>query len=265
MSFINLIFKNLNAQELLNEIFKSKKVFDEKGKEYTLNSGIDEKEGEFIKEIIRKYKPIKTIEVGCAYGISSLYICSSIEKNKGCSHTIIDPFQKSNCNNIGIYNLQRLGYDFFELIEKPSEIALPELLSSGQKYDLGLIDGWHTFDHTLIDFFYLNRLINIGGIIIIDDIGLPSIKKLMRYILNYPCFELVGHVEVKKSRKRELYNLITNFPFRLLSKLFPNRLKYKYFSSNIIKSDKELNLKSSMIALRKVQEDERNWNWFKEF
>ena len=255
----------MNAQELLNEIFKSKKIYDERGNVYDLNSGIDEKEGEFIKNIINKYNPKNTIEIGCQYGISSLYICSSIEKIKGSHHTIIDPFQKSSCHNIGIFHLQRLGYDFFNLIEKPSEIALPELLSLGKKYDFGFIDGFHTFDHTLIDFFYLNRLINIGGIIIIDDVGLPSIKKLMRYILNYPCFELVGQVEVKKSRKREFYNLITNFPFRLFSKLFPDRLKYKYFSSNIIKSDKDLNLKSSMIALRKIQEDERAWHWFKEF
>lgn len=255
----------MNAQELLNEIFKSKKVFDENGKEYKSNANIDEKEGEFIRDIIRKYNPITTIEIGCAHGISSLYICSSIEKIKGCNHTIIDPFQSTQWKNIGKSNLQKAGYDFFNLIEKPSEIALPELLSSGKKYDLGFIDGWHTFDHTLIDFFYLNRLINIGGVIIIDDIGMPGIKKLMRYILNYPCFELVGHVEVKKSTKRELYNLITNFPFRLFSKLFPDRLKYKYFSSNIIKSDKDLKLKSSMIALRKIKDDDRNWTWFKEF
>lgn len=255
----------MNSQELLNEIFTTNKVYDQLGQEYSANSNIDEREGDFIKSIINKYNPINTIEIGCAHGVSSIFICSSIKKGNNCSHTIIDPFQSTTWKNIGVCNLQKIGCDFFELIEKPSEIALPELLSLGKKYDLGLIDGWHTFDHTLIDFFYLNKLIDIGGIIIIDDVGLPSVNKFMRYISNYPCYRIIGQVDVKKSKKREFYNSITNLPFRLFAKLFSKRLKNNYFSSKILKSDKELNLKSSMIALIKVQEDERNWNWFQEF
>ncbi|MTI29215.1 class I SAM-dependent methyltransferase, partial [Xanthovirga aplysinae] len=118
-----------------------------------------------------------------------------LENKKNVSHTIIDPYQTSDWKNIGITNLRKANIDFFELIEKPSEIALPQLLNEKRKYDFALIDGWHTFDHTLIDFFYLNRLINTGGIIVIDDVGLPSINKLMRYILNYPAYELIGNVE----------------------------------------------------------------------
>jgi predicted O-methyltransferase YrrM len=255
----------MNAEELLNQIFTSKKVSDKNGNEYPSNSGVSKEEGEFIKNIIHKYNAVKTIEVGCAHGLSSLYICSSIKDNPGCSHTIIDPSQSNDWKGIGISNLEKVGYNFFKLIEKPSEIALPELLSSGEKFDLGFIDGWHTFDHTLIDFFYLNRLINIGGIIIIDDIRYPSISKLMRYIINYPCYEMIGHVGIEKSKKRKLYDLIDILPFRIFSKLFPRKLRYKYFSSKIINSDKELNLQSSMVAFRKISDDERSFRWFKEF
>ena len=39
---------------------------------------------------------------------------------------IIDPFQSTDWHNIGITNLKRAGFDFFELIEKPSEnLAYP--------------------------------------------------------------------------------------------------------------------------------------------
>lgn len=253
------------AEELLKEIFRTNKVHDENGKEYQITSHIDEKEGEFIKDIITKYKLAKTIEIGCAYGISSLYICSSIQEFNNPKHTIIDPFQKASVNNIGITNLKRAGFDFFEHIEELSELALPELLSKGEKFDFGFIDGFHTFDHTLIDFFYLNRLIKVGGVIIIDDVGLPGINRLMRYILNYPSYELVGFVKKRKSKKREFYNLITNLPFRGFSKLFPIKLRNNYFSGKIVKSDKSLNINATMVAIRKTKEDKRNWDWFENF
>ena len=139
----------MNSTELLNTIFKNQKVTDELGNNYELNSNLDEKEGAFLKRIISENKPKKTIEIGCAYGISSLFICSELEKDNEVSHTIIDPFQKTDWKNIGISNLKKANINFFKLIEKPSEIALPKLLDENKKYDFAFIDGWHTFDHTL--------------------------------------------------------------------------------------------------------------------
>lgn len=255
----------MNANDLLKNIFETKKVVDDLGNEYELNSNLDEKEGEFLKKIIRENKPKNTIEVGCAYGISSLFICSELEKNKNVSHTIIDPFQSSDWKNIGITNLKKANVNFFNIIEKPSEIALPQLLEKQIKYDFAFIDGWHTFDHTLIDFFYLNRLINIGGIIVIDDVGLPGINKLMRYLLNYPSYKMIGNVEINVTKQREIFDLFFKLPFYIMSKILPMKIKYEIFASKVIKSDKRLKLKSSMIALQKISNDDRPWHWFKEF
>jgi hypothetical protein len=76
---------------------------------------------------------------------------------------------------------------------------------------------------------------------------------------------MIGHVGIEKSKKRKLYDLIDILAFRIFSKLFPRKLRYKYFSSKIINSDKELNLQSSMVAFRKISDDERSFRWFKEF
>lgn len=255
----------MTAQELLDEIFKTKTVTDEKGNKYKLHSNIDEAEGEFIKKIIKENRFIKTIEIGCAYGISSLYICLALSHSKKSHHTIIDPFQSTDWKNIGKFNLERAGINFFEIIEKPSEIVLPQLLSKGERYDFAFIDGWHTFDHTLVDFFYLNKLIKVGGVIVIDDVGFKSINKLMRYILNYPSYKLIGNVEEKVSTRRKLFDFLVKSPFRIISKLFPERIKYELFASKVVKSDKILKLNSSMIAIKKIREDERTWSWFKDF
>lgn len=255
----------MNANDLLKNIFEKQKVTDELGHEYELNSNLDETEGAFLQKIIRENKPKRTIEVGCAYGISSLYICSELQKETDVSHTIVDPFQSTDWKNIGINNLKKAGIDFFKLIEQPSEIALPKLLDENMKYDFAFIDGWHTFDHTLIDFFYLNRLTEIGGVIVIDDVGLPSVSKFMRYVLNYPAYEMIGNVDIDVSGKRKFFDSVFKSPFKLISKIFSTKIKNEIFASKLIKSDKKLKLQSSMVALRKVREDDRPWNWFKEF
>jgi|YelNatPaOPRAMG01_1025707.scaffolds.fasta_scaffold69314_2 predicted O-methyltransferase YrrM len=257
----------MSPKELLQEIFKDQTVFDEKGNKHTLTSNIDEKEGEFVYDLIKKFKPVNTIEIGCAMGISSLYICMALNEEEEKHHTIIDPMQSSDWANIGKANLDRAKIDFYELIEQPSEIALPDLLSKHKQYDLGFIDGWHTFDHTLIDFFYLNRLIKVGGIIIIDDISFPGIKKLMRYILNYPAYEIIGtaNQDAVKGIKRYLYDYTIPGFFRCISKIFPPKMRFKLFAGNVLEPNKNKILNASMIAFRKVAEDKRRWDWFVDF
>jgi Methyltransferase domain len=69
---------------------------------------------------------VNTLEVGCAYGLSSLFICSALQERHGATHTIIDPYQ--NGYGVGIRNLEDAGLRFFNLIENKSEFALPKLL-----------------------------------------------------------------------------------------------------------------------------------------
>lgn len=258
----------MNAiEKQIEEIFNSKCVFDINGVKHDLGSNIDKNEGEFLCDIIKKNDIKNTIEVGCAMGISSLFICSALYGQKDSYHTIIDPMQSTDWSSIGISNLNSAGVDFYKLIEEPSEIALPQLLSEKKQYDMGFIDGWHTFDHTLLDFFYLNRLIKVGGIIVIDDVSFPAIKKAMRYVLNYPAYELIGTVKNKlhKSIKRYLYeNTIPGF-FTILAKIFPVKMRHKLFSDNVLNPSKTKALNASMIALRKIKEDDRRWDWFESF
>ena len=74
----------------------------------------------------------------------------------------------------------RAGFRFFELIEQPSEIVLPALLSAGKSYDMALIDGLHTADQTLLDFYYLDRMLRSGGILVIDDVAARAVNKPIR-------------------------------------------------------------------------------------
>ena len=53
------------------------------------------------------------------------------------------------------------------------------------KFDLIFIDGWHTFYYTLVDFFYSNLLLKIGGMIIIDDALHAGVAKCVFSFVNY--------------------------------------------------------------------------------
>src|SRR5215813_8547482 len=58
-----------------------------------LQWNISAEEGRFLQELIRAKRPSKSIEIGCAYGISSLFICEALREVGAKSHTIIDPYQ----------------------------------------------------------------------------------------------------------------------------------------------------------------------------
>jgi predicted O-methyltransferase YrrM len=257
----------MEYNKFIDEIFEKKLVYDANGKAYPLKSGISRKEGEVILNIVKNNQFKKTIEIGCAYGISSLYICSgSAGIYKSC-HTIIDPFQKE-WDYIGIENLKRAGLTSFELIEKLSEIALPQLLEKNEKFEFCFIDGWHTFDHVMIDFFYLNRLIDVGGVIVFHDVNMPSINKLLRYIFNYPSYEIIESVKFhqpKKTFNRKVKEVFISTPLNALSRMIPRKNVYEFFSGKLISKDENLHLDSTMVAIRKVKSDDRDWRWFKDF
>lgn len=249
---------------ILDEIFSSKMVTDKLGNAYKLNAGISKSEGDFIRRLITNEEIDCTIEIGCNFGLSTLFICDALSKKESPRHVIIDPHQSTHAHGIGINNIERAGYGFYELIEKPSEIALPNLLEKGEKFNFALIDGWHTFDHTLLDFFYLNRLLEIGGIIVFDDCTMPSVNRVVRYISNYESYSFLGSVPHSLTKKRKTLNVM-KFIMHNLFKLFPTLYTQEIFDDSIIRAASPYMSGSSMIALRKIAPDNRSYKWYKHF
>ena len=143
---------------ILEEIVRTGKVLSADGTQsLALHSNVSADEGLLIASIIQSIKPSLSVEIGLAYGTSALYICDALRRsNAAAKHIIIDPSQNApgSWQGIGLANLERAGFSaMVEFIEKPSQIALPELVSSRRSLDFAFIDGWHTFDHALVDFF----------------------------------------------------------------------------------------------------------------
>lgn len=232
-------------------------------------TGIPTLEGEFLLAQIQKHGYTNTLEIGCALGISSLYICEALVQAEQRSHTIIDPNQNTQWQGIGLRNLTRRGFDFFTLIEKPSEIALPQLLQEQRIFDFAFIDGWHTFDHTLLDFFYLNRMVRVGGMIVFDDVRYPAVAKVLRYTAQYPGYQIVEDDTAFKpagKKMRLLQGALATW--RHIGYLFPTSLRPIFFSASLCSRHPVFNLllhRPRWVALQKTAEDSRNFDWFQDF
>lgn len=146
-----------------------------------IHSSIKELEGNYITDVIKNNNYKKCLEIGMAFGISAFYILL----NNNTTLVSIDPYQKTQWNNNGIKLLKEFGLDKkHKCIEEKSYNSLPKLLKDNNLYDFIFIDGWHTFDYTLIDFFYADKLLKIGGSIIIDDALHKGVSKTIQYIDN---------------------------------------------------------------------------------
>ncbi len=249
----------MEPNSLIEKIFNSMQIQDDQGNIFKLSGNIDRTEGNYIYDIIKQNKYIsKTLEIGCGYGLSSLLICSALQKRENAKHTIIDPLQYKDYYGIGISNLKRTGCTFFELIEEPSEYALAKLTHAQTgAFDLIFIDGWHTFDHIMLDLFYSNRLLKIGGYLIIDDCRLPSVAKAISYFSKYPAYKIYSQTNNSNlSFRAKLTKYISRIiPETFIVSLLPLKLSQ---TLNLFKF-------SSIVTLIKLKNYVRSSRWYCDF
>ncbi len=243
---------------IITELYATKSVLVGNGTKRTLVDCIDEEEGAFIHDLISSDASVlKTLEVGCAYGLSSLHICEATKDRPDAWHCILDPFQEDQWAGVGLANLHRAGFNAFEHLALRSEFALPKLLAERGEgaFDLIFINGWHTFDHTLIDCFYSTRLLRTGGYLVIDDADIAPVARAIGYFCLYPCYRRFK--ELAKPKPRTLRRLLavalfSCVPARVRGRVFHCDLMRRVFQPSTVR----------MIALRKEDEDLRSWNWY---
>lgn len=134
-----------------------------------------------------------SIETGLAYGRSAFAIMNAIN---GKTHTAIDRFQHIVYKGLGLKNLIINDVDMTRLIfeEEFSEIALPgKIKHESERYGFAFIDADHSFEAAFVDFFYLSKLVRVGGVIAIHDTWLKAIQQLRSFIVkNQDHFEEIA-------------------------------------------------------------------------
>jgi hypothetical protein len=107
------------------------------------------------------------------------------------SHIAIDPFQESDWHGIGVVAVQELQFsDRFKWLKQRSDFALTQMSADRVRAQYIYIDGYHTFDACLIDLCCSDQILDVGGLIILDDVWMPSIKAVASFVLsNMPHFQ----------------------------------------------------------------------------
>jgi predicted O-methyltransferase YrrM len=221
---------------LLNDIF-GRGVVELNGEQtLPLHSHLLLLECRLLQAWLTACKPRRVLEIGMAYGISSLAICEVLQHFEDVRFDIIDPHQRSDWQSVGIRNLTRAGFDgFYKLHEEPSEVCLPRFMADGHGLDFAFIDGWHSFDQVLVEFYYINRMLDTGGLVVFDDITFPGIQKACSFISKLECY--------RPEQPPDDFRIIRAARIRRLARQPEFRI----------------------VAFRKISPDVRTWHWYKEF
>lgn len=81
-----------------------------------------------------------------------------------------------------------------EFVEGPTQVSVPAY-SFTRKLDIVLIDGPHGYPFPDLEYYYFYPHLSEGGLLIVDDINIPTVRRMVEIIKRedmFDCIDLVG-------------------------------------------------------------------------
>ncbi len=260
---------------VLSELLRSGTSPTPEGGSVPLQSHVLADEAEFLSRVVRELSPVTTLEVGLAMGCSALAICDALGSTPGARHVVMDPRQNARplWGGIGLLNLTRAGFSpLIEFHEQPSHRALARLEGEGRRIQFAFIDGFHTFDYTLVDFFLVDRLLEPGGAVAFDDADWPSVRRVVRYVATNLAYGVYAAMPPRRERwsvARRLYEGFRGVAGATLgaAEQLPGagRAIQASFTPEWRGIDARLGLGGPCVVLRKTAEDSRRFDHHVDF
>ena len=166
-------------------------------------TGVNQQACLLLAELVRKVQPTHTLEVGCAYGFSSVYIVGALAQVGGVQHVSVDPFQDTAWRGIGRTTVQRAGLaELHTVVTRMSDAVLPSLYEHNARFGLIFVDGDHKFDAIIADVRNAGRILLTGGLLVLDDVWMASTRTAMSWIeANLPYERLVARFNLAVYKK----------------------------------------------------------------
>ena len=245
--------------EALRQAFDTHKVFDQHGDQVPLDSNVSLLEARQLYAIVGAIGATSTAEIGLAKGVSAMAICKAHADRGSGHHHIMDPFQQ-NYGNAGIAMLRRCGLEarcsFHRAFAEEVFPTLPEL-------DFVFIDASHLFDITLLEFVLADKKLRVGGVIAFHDLWMPSLRKVLRFILTNRSYEIVttpiakGEQVTTRDPERGIKTIVRQLLWRLpfVGKILNPEVLHPWGNYGI----------NNLVFVRKLASDQREWTHFEKF
>jgi len=242
--------------DLLLKAFESKVVFAPDGTTRPLDSNISKEEAEALYSAVRSIKPVHSIEIGLACGISALAILAAISANGSGHHHVVDPFQ-SNYENCGEAMITLAGFaDRHTFLARFPEEVVPQF----PRAQFAFIDSSHLFDFTIMEFLLVDKRLDVGGIIAMHDSWMPSIQAVIRFIQANRAYRICRDyspgIPTPSLRKRW-----TALASRILRRVPGSR---RLLNPGVTDPWSTFRL-SNLVFLEKMQDDSRDWRFHRRF
>ena len=109
----------------------------------------------------------------------------------------------------------------------------------------------------MVEFYFLNRLLRVGGVVAFDDADRRSVNRVLRHALTYPSYQVYATNATKPisitvaGRVRQLLSRVPHIDAMI--------------RQDVLRRDWDIGLFGSCVALEKIAEDHRTSGWDREF
>jgi predicted O-methyltransferase YrrM len=207
---------------------------------------------------VRQLRPMATAEIGFCCGGSGLAILKAHADNgEAGAHWACDPYQTTYAKQAGLKNVAAAGLTerlrFYE--------AFPEeVVATFPRVQFAFIDASHLFDLSMLDFVLIDKKLDIGGVMAFHDLWMPSLQRLVRFILNnrgYQLYHPMGMPSVARPSGGRLRRTVAAVLRRLprADRVFTQELLRPWTGFGI----------GNVVMLEKIHEDNRDWRHFARF
>jgi hypothetical protein len=113
----------------------------------------------------------------------------------GANHVCITP-DRAQAEKIEGYLAALGAAASVRFIHQSSDEALPAGRGIPEQLDIVLIDGAHRFPFPILDWYYTQARVPVGGLMVVDDYKMPSVRILYDFLDGEEEWELVRAFEV---------------------------------------------------------------------
>ena len=123
-------------------------------------------------------------------------------------HTAVTPNTGEAAALKAYANAHQISLERVDFVLEPSETYLPRCTL--QDLDLVLIDGKHSVPWPFIDWFYTAERLKVGGVCVIDDIHLESVRMLVHFLSEEPRWAFIWALRQRTIAFQKLSGTIHN-------------------------------------------------------